>query len=160
MVHHGIRPDTRYTTMHTGLKHHLAPWPNSQQAKPMYTTSNFPDHHVPNLQMLLLTHRSLLYFQPPTMLPQQPSSCTACHDYICSCHGGQNTPPPLLHHFRLIDLQHCLLPNKAYQHNNQSNLSMGCTILRNPFLVLRCFTIHLVHTVAMILSLSSLPLQP
>ena len=49
LVRHGIHPDTRRTTTHTGLKHHLAQQPNSQQAEPTYTTSNFPDHHVPNL---------------------------------------------------------------------------------------------------------------
>ena len=48
LVHHGIHPDTRRTTMHTGLKHHLAQWPNSQQAGPMYTMSYSQDHHVPN----------------------------------------------------------------------------------------------------------------
>ena len=48
LVHHGIRPDTHRTTMHTGLKHHLAQQPNSQQAEPKYITSNFLDHLVPN----------------------------------------------------------------------------------------------------------------
>ena len=59
LVRHGIHPDTRRTTMHTGLKHHLAQQPNSQQARPMYTTSCSQDHHVLNLQMLLPIQHSL-----------------------------------------------------------------------------------------------------
>ena len=57
----------------------------------------------------------------------------------------------LLHHFRLIAHTTVHLPNKAYQHDNQSNLLTGYTISENPFPVSRCFTIHPVHTVAMIL---------
>ena len=65
LVRHGIHPDTHCTTTHTGPIHHLAQWPNSQQAGPTYTTSYSQDHHVPNEQKLLPTQRSLLYFQPP-----------------------------------------------------------------------------------------------
>ena len=151
LIHHAIHLSTHHTSMHAGFKHHLAQQPNSQQAEPKYTTSNSPDHHVPNLQMLLPIQRSLLYFQPPMMLPQWPSSYTACHYCIYSCHGGQNIPPPSVHHFCLIDTQHCLLSNKAYQHDNQSNFLTGYTISKNPFSVSCCFTIHPVHTVAMIL---------
>ena len=128
---------------------------------PRGLTHNRPNQSTPHqtlwittyqiYECFLLTQHSLLYFQPPTMLPQQPSSCTARHYYIYSFHGDQNTPPFQVHHFRLIYTHHHLLPNKAYQHDNQSNLLMGCTISRSPFPVSRRFTNHRVHTVATIL---------
>ena len=58
LVHNGIHSDTHHTIMHTGLQHHLAQWPNLQQAEPKYTTQYFQDHHAPNLQTLLQTQYS------------------------------------------------------------------------------------------------------